>query len=59
MPLELFNELRRKYVVHSKISVKKKQHQSEIKVDSRYMNWQKKPQRQLQIKSTKEDSKED
>lgn len=44
MPIEIYNELKKKYVVPTKIRVKKKSATSqvqELKVESRYMDWQK------------------
>ena len=46
MPFEIFNELKRKYVAPTKIRVKKKNQLQEIKVESRFMDWEQNQKRQ-------------
>ena len=46
MPFEIFNELKKKYVAPTKIRVKKKNQLQEIKVESRFMDWEQNQKRQ-------------
>ena len=52
MPIEIFNELKKKYVTQKKIRIKKKTETigPEQKVESRYMEWQKKHRQILKEK---------